>query len=146
MMHMYSRAGKGIEWVHRLRALALVCVFAAVAMAPAGCRETTYAQTIKVIAETMNANGLFAKVEYLKDGKVVNSVHLVDGDGDGIIDGKAGPKTSGNWPVGWEWFDDMYQEAVVGQTTIAFDGQKVVVEEAKTYEFIVGEYEVRAAA
>ncbi len=94
----------------------------------------------------MNANGLFAKVEYLKDGNVVNSVHLIDGDGDGIIDGKSGPKTAGNWPVGWEWFDDMYEDAVVGQTTVTFDGQKVVVEASKTYEFIVGEYEVRAAA
>jgi len=112
----------------------------------AGCSDTTYAQTIKATAETMNAGGLFARVEYLKDGDVVNSVHLVDGDGDGIIDGKSGPKSEGNWPVGWQWFDEMYVDSVVGQTIISFDGQKVVVEAAKTYEFIVGEYEVRAAS
>ncbi len=145
-MDMHAHTGKRLHMLGRLGVLALACMLVSMVMAAAGCGQTTYAQTIRVTAESMNANGLFAKVEYLKDGKVVNSVHLVDGDGDGIIDGKSGPKSMGNWPAGWQWFDDMYEDAVVGQTTIAFDGEKVVVEAGKTYEFIVGEYEVRAAA
>jgi hypothetical protein len=86
-----------------------------------------------------------AKVEYLRDGKVVNSVHLVDGDGDGVIDGKSGPKAGGTWPVGWQWFDDMYTDTVVGETVISFDEQKIVVKASKTYEFMTGEYEVRSS-
>ncbi|MFW6102807.1 MAG: hypothetical protein ACOC7M_00785, partial [Chloroflexota bacterium] len=86
---------------------------------------------------------LFARTEYLRDGEVANSVHLIDGNGDGVIDGKSGPREEGNWPAGWEWFDDMYSDVVVGQTTIVLDGSKVIVTESKTYEFIVGEYQCR---
>jgi hypothetical protein len=114
-------------------------------MALVGCEQTTYSQRIRIVADPMNAGGLFAQVEYLRDGKVANSVHLVDGDGDGVIDGKTGPKSGGTWPVGWQWFDNMYDDTVVGETRIAFDGQKVVVTAEKTYEFVVGDYEVRAA-
>ena len=102
-----------------------------------------YSETISISAEAVNENGLFARVEYLQDGEVANSVYLVDGNGDGVIDGKSGPLEEGNWPAGWEWFDDMYSDVVVGQTTIAFDGNKVTVTETKTYEFIVGEYQCR---
>lgn len=145
-MDIYLRAGKRLVLFRRGYAFALMCALAFAVAALSGCSDTTYAQTIRVTAETMNDNGLFARVEYLKDGKVVNSVHLVDGDGDGVIDGKAGPKSAGNWPVGWQWFDNMYEDAIVGQTVISFDSQKVVVESAQKYEFIVGEYQVRAAA
>ena len=100
---------------------------------------------MRITAENINSEGLFARVEYLRDGDVINSVHLVDGDGDGVVDGKSGPKTAGNWPLGWEWFDHMYTDAVVGQTVVSFDGLKVFVEATKTYEFVVGEYEVRSA-
>jgi hypothetical protein len=145
-MHMYARAGKRPVSFRRAHAVGLMGVLALGVAALVGCSQTTYAQTIRISAETMNAGGLFARVEYLKDGDVANSVHLVDGDGDGIIDGKSGPKSVGNWPVGWQWFDEMYADAIVGQTTISFDSQKVVVDAEKTYEFIVGEYEVRAAS
>ncbi len=136
---MISRCG-----LHRYaRVVALVGMLALAAGVLAGCDTTTYSQTIRIVAEPMNVDGLFARVEYLQDGKVVNSVHLVDGDGDGIIDGKSGPKSQGNWPAGWLWFDNMYADTVVGETEISFDGQKVVVTAESTYEFVVGEYEVR---
>jgi hypothetical protein len=145
-MNMHLRADTAPALIRRGYAFALMCALAFAVAALSGCSDKTYVQTIRVTAETMNDNGLFARVEYLKDGKVVNSVHLVDGDGDGVIDGKAGPKSAGNWPVGWQWFDNMYEDAIVGQTVISFDSQKVVVESAQKYEFIVGEYQVRAAA
>lgn len=147
-----------IQWVMDMAAFsgtsrllgreALVAILLAGLMLSAlsGCESTTYAESIRVTAEAMNTDGLFAKVEFLRDGKLANSVHLVDGDGDGVVDGKSGPKSVGTWPVGWEWFDDLYKDTVVGETTMSFDSQKVVVSAAKTYEFMVGEYEVRSAA
>lgn len=124
---------------------ALLCALVLAVAAAAGCEKSTYSQRIRITAESMNVDGLFAKVEYLRDGKVVNSVHLVDGDGDGVIDGKSGPKAGGTWPVGWQWFDDMYTDTVVGETVISFDEQKIVVKASKTYEFMTGEYEVRSS-
>ncbi len=126
------------------KVLLLCLLFCAVA-ATSACESKTYSQAIKITAETMNVGGLFAKVEYLRDGKVANSIHLVDGDGDGVIDGKSGPKSGGTWPVGWQWFDNMYEDTVVGETIMTFDGQKVTVKAGKTYEFVVGEYEVRSS-
>lgn len=120
--------------------LFLLCVLMG-SMVFIGCGPDAYSETIKISAETVNEDGLFARTEYLRDGEVANSVHLVDGNGDGVIDGKSGPREEGNWPAGWEWFDDMYSDVVVGQTTIVFDGSKVTVTESKTYEFIVGEYQ-----
>ena len=111
-----------------------------------GCDSPSYAQTIRIVAEPVNTAGLFARVEYLRDGELVSSVHLIDGNGDGVIDGKSGPSEEGMWPTGWEWFDAMYADVVVGQTPIDFDGQKVVVTESSTYEFIVGEYECGAGS
>jgi hypothetical protein len=113
---------------------------------PTGCESTAHSERYQITAESRNAAGLFAKVEYLQDGKIANSVHLVDGDGDGVVDGKSGPKAGGSWPAGWQWFDDMYDDTVVGQTVVSFDGQKVVVTAARTYEFIAGEYEVRGSS
>ena len=111
-----------------------------------GCDTPNYAQTIRIVAEPVNTSGLFARIEYLRDGELANSVHLVDGNGDGIIDGKSGPSEEGLWPAGWEWFDAMYADVVVGQTSMDFDGQKVVVNQSSTYEFIVGEYECGAGS
>lgn len=119
-------------------ALCLLFIGAAVA-----CDAEVYSETIRISADEVNEDGLFARIEYLRDGEIINSLHLVDGNGDGTIDGKSGPKEAGSWPSGWEWFDDMYSDVVVGQTTMEFDGTKVIVTEQKTYEFIVGEYECR---
>ncbi len=110
------------------------------------CEAPSYAETIRIVAEPVNVAGLFARVEYLRDGELTNSVHLIDGNGDGIVDGKSGPSEQGLWPAGWEWFDAMYEDVVVGQTPLDFDGQKVVVRAESTYEFVVGEYECRAAS
>ncbi len=123
--------------------LAGICVLALGLFLLVGCSSTTSAQTVRITAEPVNVAGLFARVEYLRDGEVVSSVHLVDGNGDGVIDGKSGPREEGMWPDGWEWFDDMYLDVVVGQSTMTFDGMKVVVREVSEYEFIVGEYECR---
>ena len=128
-----------------LRVAALLCLLALL-VGTTACESKVYSETIRVTAERMNENGLFSKVEYLRNGKVANSVYLVDGDGDGIIDGKSGPKSGGTWPAGWEWFDDMYTDTVVGETTITFDQHKVVVTATKSYEFIVGEYDVRSSS
>jgi len=130
---------------HHASAVAVACLLTLAVMA-VGCETAAHSEKIRITAESMNADGLFAKVEYLRDGKVANSVHLVDGDGDGVVDGKSGPRTGGTWPAGWVWFDDMYEDTVVGQTVMSFDGQKVVVTAAKTYEFVAGEYEVRGSA
>jgi len=124
--------------------LAGICTLALGLLVLVGCAETAYAQTIRITAEPVNVAGLFARVEYLRDGEVVSSVHLVDGNGDGVIDGKSGPVEEGKWPDGWEWFDNMYEDVVVGQSTMMFDGLKVVVTEVNEYEFIVGEYECRS--
>ena len=136
-------AGRGSR---RPRAVTLagICALALGLLVLAGCSSTAYAQTIRITAEPVNVAGLFARVEYLRDGEVVSSVHLIDGNGDGVIDGKSGPREEGMWPDGWEWFDDMYQDVVVGQSTMTFDGMKVVVMEVNEYEFIVGEYECRS--
>ena len=129
----------------RIWTAVFLCALVLAVGAAAGCESTTYSQRIRITAESMNVDGLFATVEYLRDGKVVNSVHLVDGDGDGVIDGKSGPKAGGTWPVGWQWFDDLYSDTVVGETVISFDEQKIVVKASKTYEFMTGEYEVRSS-
>ena len=133
-----------LNWTRHGRVASVVLLGLVLGGLPAvGCGPEVYSETICIAADTVNDNGLFARIEYLRDGEVVNSLHLVDGNGDGIIDGKSGPRETGNWPAGWEWFDDMYADVVVGQTAMVFDGTKVSVTEAKTYEFIVGEYQCR---
>jgi len=144
-MNMASLARVLRGSTRRIGTVALMCALVLALTAAAGCESSTYSQRICITAESMNVDGLFAKVEYLRDGKVVNSVHLVDGDGDGVIDGKSGPKAGGTWPVGWQWFDDMYADTVVGETVISYDEQKIVVKASKTYEFMTGEYEVRSS-
>jgi len=128
------------QTAYRILRLAIVVAVLS-ALVSFGCSSKTYARTIRITSETVNVTGLFARVEYLRDGDVVNAVHLIDGNGDGLIDGKSGPREPGNWPEGWQWFDSMYRDSVVGQTGISFDGQKVTVVAANTYELMVGEYE-----
>ena len=131
---------------NRLRLCVAACVLIVSGLAFVACEAPSYAETIRIVAEPVNVAGLFARVEYLRDGELTNSVHLIDGNGDGIVDGKSGPSEQGLWPAGWEWFDAMYEDVVVGQTPLDFDGQKVVVRAESTYEFVVGEYECRAAS
>jgi hypothetical protein len=146
-MKRTNALGREVSRFARLLSLGLlIASVLLVASASIGCDTPSYAQTIRIVAEPVNAAGLFAKIEYLRDGELTNSVHLIDGNGDGIIDGKSGPSEEGLWPVGWEWFDAMYADVVVGQTPMGFDGQKVVVTESSTYEFIVGEYECGASS
>ncbi|MCD6599313.1 MAG: hypothetical protein J7L19_01900 [Dehalococcoidia bacterium] len=106
-----------------------------------GCAGDTYTQTIKITAEPINVNGLVAKIEYHRDRELVNSMHFIDGNGDGVIDGKAGHPEDGIWPKGWEWFNDMYKDVTVGYSTIVVVGEKLKIQNGTTYEFLTGEYE-----
>ncbi len=106
-----------------------------------GCTEQTYTQSIHIGVEQVNVGGILTRVEYYRSGELVNSVNLIDGNGDGVIDGKSGPAQPGNWPKGWEWFDDLYTDVTVGHSTITLAEDKVTVQNGTTYEFITGEYE-----
>ena len=106
-----------------------------------GCSKGTYTQTIKITIDPVNVNGLISKIGYYRDRELVNSLTFIDGDGDSIIDGKTGPSAEGNWPKGWEWFDDLYSDVVVGYSTITMVGEKIVIQNTNTHEFLPGEYE-----
>jgi len=119
--------------------LALIIVSALVV--PAGCSEEIYSQTINVTIDPINVTGRIAKIEYYRDRELTNSIKIIDGDGDGIIDGKSGPSVEGNWPKGWEWFDDMHSDVIVGYSTITMVEGKIIIRNGTTYEFMPGEYE-----
>ena len=123
----------------RSASLALAIIAALVMLT--GCSEKTYNQTIYITIDPINTTGRIAKIEYYRDRELTNSINLIDGDGDSIIDGKSGPSVEGNWPKGWEWFDDMHNEVVVGYSTIKMVEGKVKIQNGKTYEFMPGEYE-----
>lgn len=107
----------------------------------AGCSEETYTQSIKITIDPINITGRIAKIEYYRDREVSNSITFIDGDGDSIIDGKSGPSVEGNWPKGWEWFDDMHNDVIVGYSTITMVEGKIRIHNGTTYEFMPGEYE-----
>lgn len=106
-----------------------------------GCSGDTHTQTIKITVEPVDGSGLLARIEYYRGSKLVNSIRFVDGDGDSIIDGKSGPKEQGHWPKGWEWFDALYNDVIVGHSTIAIVGEKIEIQDSTTYKFLPGEYE-----
>ncbi len=106
-----------------------------------GCSGNAYTQTIKITAEVVNVSGLVAKIEYYRDGELVRSIHFIDGNGDSIIDGKSGPSEEGHWPKGWEWFDNLYSDVIVGHSTMAVTDAKIKIQDSNTYEFLTGEYE-----
>ncbi|TET40996.1 MAG: hypothetical protein E3J66_06040 [Dehalococcoidia bacterium] len=106
-----------------------------------GCGGNTYTQTIKITVEPVNVSGLHARIECYRDAELVDSMHFIDGNGDGIIDGKSGPKEKGHWPKGWEWFDDLYRDVTIGHSTITLTGDKVKFQDGTTYELVTGEYE-----
>ena len=106
-----------------------------------GCSEKTYNQTINITIDTINVTGRIAKIEYYRDRELTNSINFIDGDGDSIIDGKSGPSADGNWPKGWEWFDNMHNEVIVGYSTITMVEGKIRIQNGTIYEFMPGEYE-----
>jgi hypothetical protein len=124
-----------------MRLVIMALILAAIVVLFPGCSGHRYTQTIKITAEPLNVSGLHTKVEYYRDAELVISIHFLDGNGDGIIDGKSGPKDEGNWPEGWEWFDDLYKDVIVGQSRITVTGEKVKLQDGISYEFLVGEYE-----
>ena len=124
-----------------MRLVLLALAVAVTASLFAGCGGNTYTQTIKVVVEPVNVSGLHAKIQYYRDTELVNSMHFVDGNGDGIIDGKSGPTEGGAWPKGWEWFDDLYRDVTIGHSTITLTGDKVKFQDGITYELVTGEYE-----
>ena len=119
-------------------------ILSAIVVLLSGCNTPAYSQTIKITAEAEGVNGLLARIEYYQDSKLVSSINLIDGDGDGIIDGKSGPTKEGQWPKGWRWFDDLYSDVIVGHSTIRIVGEKIRIQTATAYEFLPGEYECEA--
>ena len=119
----------------------LALVICIVLIILAGCNEEAYSQTIKITIDPINISGRIAKIEYYRDRELSNSIKFIDGDGDGIIDGKSGPSVEGNWPKGWEWFDDMHNDVIVGYSTIKMVEGKIKIHNGTTYEFMPGEYE-----
>lgn len=108
---------------------------------PSACEPQMYSQTINISVEVVNVSGRLARVEHYRDGELVNSLNLIDGNGDGIIDGKSGPSQAGKWPKGWQWFDDLYHDVTVGYSTIEVTGDHIRIVEGNTYEFVTGKYE-----
>jgi len=119
----------------------IALILAIVLVITIGCRERTYTQTIRITIEPINVNGLISKIGYYRDRELVNSLTFIDGDGDSVIDGKSGPSAEGNWPKGWEWFDDLYNDVLVGYSTIAMVEEKIIIQNTNTHEFLPGEYE-----
>ena len=128
-----------------MRLAVVVLVVAVMLIISLGCGEETYTQTIRIFVEPVSVGGLHAKIEYYRDAKLVNSINFIDGNGDGIIDGKSGPTEGGNWPKGWQWFDDLHRDVIVGHSTITITGEKVKFQDGTTYEFLTGEYECERA-
>ena len=125
-----------------LRRLVVVVGIATMLVLFLGCSKAgSHTQTINIVAEPVNVVGLHAKVEYYRNAKLVNSMHFIDGNGDGVIDGKSGPKEKGSWPKGWEWFDDLYNDVIVGHSTIAVENEKIKFQDGVAYELIAGNYE-----
>ena len=127
----------------RLLFSAIAALALLVSLVATGCTETGggVEQRIKVTVETMSQGGTLLMMEYYKGDEQINSMRLIDGDGDGIIDGKSGPTKQGNWPQGWGWFDDLYEEVIVGQSRMDESGGKVTIsDEVMTHELRAGEY------
>ncbi len=98
-------------------------------------------QTIEITTESVNVSGLVARIEYHQDTELVNFIHFIDENGDGVIDGKAGDSEKGLWPEGWEWFDNMYNDVTEGYSTIAVVGERITIQNSTTYELLLGKYE-----
>jgi len=129
-------------WRGKLHALVTVALILATMVALfSGCKGDTRIQTIKISVEPVDGNGLLARIEYYQDSELVNSIRFVDGNGDSIIDGKSGPKEQGYWPKGWEWFDALYNDVIIGHSTIAVVDEKIEIQNSTTYKFLPGEYE-----
>jgi len=129
-------------WRGKRGALVLVAlILATIVVLLPGCGQHTYTQTIKIAVEPVDGSGLLVRIECYRDSEVVNSIRFVDGNGDSIIDGKSGPKEEGHWPKGWEWFDALHNDVIIGASTIEVVGEKIKIQDSTTYEFLPGEYE-----
>lgn len=121
--------------------VSLLAVMMVVAVVTSSCETQPRSQRIDISVQTVNVDGRHVRIEYYEGGELVNSVNLIDGDGDGVIDGKSGPSEKGAWPKGWEWFDDLYHDVAVGYSTIEVANDRITITEGNTYEFLTGEYE-----
>jgi hypothetical protein len=104
-----------------------------------GAKESVYTQSVKITTEQVDEKGSLVIIESYRDSELMNSLHFIDGDG--IIDGKSGPKERGCWPKGWGWFDDLYDDVIVGQSNVWLTDGKIKIQNGTTHEFRIGEYQ-----
>jgi len=100
-----------------------------------------YSQSVNITTERVDGQGNLAIIESFRDDELVNSMHFIDGDGDAVIDGKSGPKEPGQWPNGWGWFDDLYDDITVGESKIWVTDGKIEIQNGSVHEFRTGEYQ-----
>jgi hypothetical protein len=132
--------------MHRknLWAIAIVAVILCIVILLSACKGAearVYTQSVKITTEQVDEKGSLVIIESYRDSELMNSMHFIDGDGDGIIDGKSGPKERGYWPKGWGWFDDLYDDVIVGQSNIWSKDGKIKIQNGNTHEFRIGEYQ-----
>lgn len=128
-----------------LWAIAIVAVILGVVILFPACKgtkeERVYTQSVKITTERVDEKGRLVIIESYRDSELINSMHFIDGDGDSIIDGKSGPKERGYWPKGWGWFDDLYDDVIVGQSNVWLTDGKITLQNGNTHEFRIGEYQ-----
>jgi len=103
--------------------------------------ERVYSQSVKITTEQTGVNGILIIIESYRDSDLVISMFFIDGDGDGIIDGKSGPKEQGQWPKGWGWFDDLYNDVIVSQSSVLLTDDKITLKNGQAHELRLGEYQ-----
>lgn len=128
-----------------LWAVAIVAIMLGAPILFPACKETkeerVYTQSVKITSERVSERGSLVIIESYRDSELVNSMHFIDGNGDGIIDGKSGPKEPGYWPKGWGWLDSLYDDVIVSQSKVLLTDGKIKIQGRNTHEFRVGEYE-----
>jgi len=119
----------------------VILILGVVILFPACKREHVYTQSIKIATEKVDEKGSLVIIKSYRDSDLVNTLHFIDGDGDGTVDGKSGPKEQGYWPKGWGWLDDLYDDVVVGQSSLHITDGKITIQNGNTHEFRIGEYQ-----
>jgi hypothetical protein len=89
----------------------------------------------------INTSWPISEDDYMSCDATVNSLFLVDSDGDGLLDGKSNQRLSGNWPHEWVWLEDLHTQVVVGQARLSRIGSRgVVTTDRERWELGIGEH------